>query len=116
MEKKFYRDLPEVVQSILITSEGWLVGNSVENLIKGEKVNDFDIIVPSRELFQVVVKQLHCKNNFFGLNSYGGIKVILQDIYIDIWCEELSHFLMSANSVNYVYNHKKQRLLKNEGI
>jgi len=113
MEKKnFYRKLPELIKSILITSEGWLVGTSISQILESKNVTDYDIIVPDRELFQIVTKQLSVDFDC-EINSYGGLKFIGEDgTVVDIWCEELGHFLMTANSIKYIYNHKRQIIIE----
>lgn len=116
--KTFYRSLPSFVKSLLVTSEGWIVGKSITQIFNNETVNDFDIIVPDRECFQKVVLQLAGYDDCtIQVNSYGGIKATFayddsDDSIIDIWCEELSHFLMNANNIDYIFNYKKQLLLK----
>ena len=54
MNKKdiVYRELNSAIKGILLITEGWLVGNSLHSIIHGNEVTDYDIIVPSRELFQ----------------------------------------------------------------
>jgi hypothetical protein len=76
-------------------------------------VRDFDIIVPSREKFQ---EMIHMQTNLFqyNINSYGGIKLSLDGNSVDIWCEELSHFIRNANKVTFAYNYKGNISLSNE--
>jgi len=117
IKNKFYRDLPAEIISLLLISEGWIVGSCLEKLLKDEKPNDFDIIVPNRELFQVTTRTIAALINNRGfnsytINSYGGIKTTIGELSIDIWCEELSHFLMNANHAKYIYNFKKQVLIE----
>lgn len=110
MKNKIYKNIPVEVKDILITTEGWLVGNSPQNLIEGTIPKDYDIIVPSREKFQNSMLMLHGFD--YGFNTYGGLKFQLDEIKIDIWCEELSHFLLNANKVGFIYNMKRNILLK----
>lgn len=114
MEKsKVYTDLDKQIKGILLITEGWLVGNAVNHIINNEEVNDYDIIVPSRELFQKYVL-LASSSYPLTINNYGGVKILIDnDIKIDIWCEELSHFIGSSNRLTYLYNHKRNILLEN---
>lgn len=107
-----YSKLDSRVKSILLITDGWLVGSSMSDLIDGKEPNDFDIIVPSRELYQKILTDL-TTNYTFKVNNYGGIKVDLGDFELDIWTEELSHFLLNSNNVSYLYNHRRRQLLKN---
>ena len=107
------RDLNTEVSKLLLFSEGWLVGNAVQSIMDGKVVNDYDIIVPNRELYHKLLflnKSLkNCE-----INSYGGIKIKNNGVIIDIWCEELSHFLLNANKITYIFNYKRNILLKVE--
>tara|TARA_R110000824_G_scaffold291588_1_gene480082 strand:+ start:4449 stop:4796 length:348 start_codon:yes stop_codon:yes gene_type:complete len=114
MNKKdiVYRELNSAIKGILLITEGWLVGNSLHSIIHGNEVTDYDIIVPSRELFQKYI-YLISSRFVFSINSYGGIKIDMGDFKIDMWCEELSHFIESSNKITYLYNHKRYVLLEN---
>lgn len=110
---RIYRKLPEIIQSTLLTSEGWLVGSSISQLLDNKEVKDYDIIVPSRELFQIVCKTLYGQAEQASINSFGGMKFILPNgIDIDIWSEELDHFLKNANRLQYFYSMKGDIMLK----
>ena len=111
--KEFYRLLPPAIQSILLTSEGWLVGGAVDTILKGEVPEDFDIIVPDINKYNLTIKQIHSYDPVIEINSYGGLKITADDgATLDIWPEELGHFLISANQVGHIYNHKRQILIK----
>jgi hypothetical protein len=110
---KFYHKLPDLIKSVLLVSEGWLVGSAIGNLIEDKIPKDYDIIVPDRERFQTVCKQLSSLGTI-NFNSYGGIKYEDDKLIIDIWCEELDHFLKNAGLVTYVFNYKKCIVLKKE--
>ncbi len=105
-----YSNIPVEIKDILVTTEGWLVGASASNLAQGTIPADYDIIVPSREKFQNAMLHLHGFD--YGFNTYGGLKFQVDDMVVDIWCEELSHFLLNANRVGFVYNLKRNILLK----
>ena len=84
---RLYKELPEIIQAILLTSEGWLVGSSINQILNKEVVKDYDIIVPSRELFMIVCKFVSSITDKVKINSFGGIKIQILDTEIDIWCE-----------------------------
>ncbi len=117
MENKIYKKLKEpefeIIGSILLISEGWIVGGSIQNIINDTAINDFDIIVPDRELFGKVIKLLSSIHQGYGINSYGGMKFQVKELRIDIWCEELGDFIMCANEFNYAYNYQRNILIKN---
>ena len=115
MKSTIYQNLPYFIKSILLISEGWLVGGAPKNLLEGTKPRNWDIIVPSRELFQMVNTALASYEDMQSkVNSFGGIKYWDGEVSIDVWCEELDHFLKTANKKDYVYNLKRQLLLKVE--
>lgn len=111
---QLYNQLPQVIKSLLIASEGWLVGSSIVTTILGkESPKDYDIIVSSRELFQIGCKILALLEFSVSVNTFGGIKFKKDNISIDIWCEELSHYLRNRNtSKGPVYNLKSQILIE----
>jgi len=109
---RLYRELPEIIQAILLTSEGWLVGSSIKQILEKEVVKDYDIIVPSRELFMIVCKFASSVSNTVNINSFGGIKIQVLDTEIDIWCEEFDHYLKTANKYEYLFNMKRNILLQ----
>lgn len=114
---RLYRKLPDLIQAILLISEGWLIGSSVKQALKDEQIGDYDIIVPSRELYQIACKMIADSSNpkTTIINSFGGMKFIYENgLDIDIWCEELDHFIKTANKLEYCYNMKRNILLKNE--
>ena len=116
MTNKIKQELDKLIfiKPALLISEGWLIGNSVKNILEDKNPTDFDIIVPSRENFQKVVSYLNSIKNPI-INSNGGLKYILEyktvTLVIDIWCEELSHFLLNSNNINYIYNLKRNLLI-----
>lgn len=109
---RLYKELPEIIQAILLTSEGWLVGSSINQILNKEVVKDYDIIVPSRELFMIVCKFVSSITDKVKINSFGGIKIQILDTEIDIWCEEFDHFLKTANKLDYFFNMKRNILLQ----
>ena len=112
MKKQLYNNLNYVVKGVLINTKGWLVGRAPKDIIEGFNPSDYDIIVPNRSLFNSVVRLLASQYDF-KLNNYGGFKFILDEkMSVDIWCEELSHFLLTANEVTYAFNMKRNQLLK----
>ena len=110
-KKEFYRSLPEVVKGILLVSEGWLVGSSIENHLEEKENIDYDILIQDRQKYQLTIMSLNQLPVIMTVNSYGGLKFEVFKISIDIWPEELDHFLKSSAKINYIYNHKAQILL-----
>ena len=111
---RIYRKLPELIQSTLLISEGWLVGSSIAQLLENKEVKDYDILVPSREKYQIICKMLFGLADQAIINTFGGMKYIFSNgLNIDIWPEELDHFLKNGNKLQYFYNMKKNIMLKN---
>lgn len=108
---RLYRKLPEEVLKVMIISQGWLVGGSIEALLNDKEVNDFDIIVPDGKLFQVTCKAFSGRP--FKFNSFGGVKFDL-GVEVDIWPEELDHFIKTANKFTYAYCVTRNILIKAE--
>lgn len=111
---KVYSELDGRIKAILLLTDGWLVGGSMESIILDKDVKDYDIIVPDRAKFHNIINHLSKRSGRIIFNNYGGIKLKLEELNLDIWCEELSHFIMSARKLTYIYNHKRGVLLKNE--
>lgn len=103
-----------MIRAILLQSEGWLVGGAVKNTLEGKEVNDYDIIVPSRELYQITCSTLHPHFEHVQFNSFGGLFLKIDGLQIDLWPEELDHFIKTANKFEYAYNMKRNILIKNE--
>lgn len=111
--KTFYKLLPAEVKTILIISEGWLVGSSIKSLLEGSTVNDYDIVIPNRENFQNGL--LYLKGlGMIEITTFGAMRLKTCNITIDIWCEELGHFLQNSLEYTYIFNLTKQILLKKE--
>lgn len=111
--KTFYKLLPVEVKTVLVISEGWLVGSSIKSLLECKPVNDYDIVIPSRELFQNALLYLKTLGDV-KITTFGGNKLTLGEMIIDVWCEELDHFLQSSLDQTYIFNLRKQLLLKSE--
>lgn len=107
-----YTKIPKKIKTLLINGEGWLVGGSCNSILNGNIPKDYDIIIPDRELYHRLLIFLGNEEYTMTLNTFGGCKVTIDDIEVDLWCEELSHFLLNANKVNYIFNLKKVMLLK----
>lgn len=113
INKTFYKQLPIEIRSLLLISEGWLVGSSINALIENKPVNDYDIVVPNRELFQNALLYLKTLGEIT-VTTFGGNKVTTDKLVIDIWCEELGHFLQSSLNQTYIFNLRSQLLLKSQ--
>lgn len=113
IKNKIYTSLPREVKAILLSSEGWLVGGSLKNLLEDKAPKDYDILVPNRLLFHNLCALKNMKLFHTRFNTYGGIKFNEGDIEVDAWCEELSHFLLSCKSFDYAFNIRRNILIKN---
>lgn len=111
MKLKLYKNLDVRVKNILLMSEGWLVGNSINNIINNEEIKDYDIIIPNRDLYHKTLFLINT-NYQISINSYGGVKLEINGLSFDIWCEELSHFIETSKRITYLYNYKRNILLK----
>lgn len=110
-QQRIYRILPDPIKDLLLLSEGWLVGSSIIRLLEDISPTDYDIIVPA-EKWPAVFSYIRDKEPTF--NSFGGVKIQIGDIIIDVWVESLDHFLHNVNIFTYAYNFKKNTLLKKE--
>ena len=106
-----YGNLDDRIKSILNHTRGWLVGNSISDILTGKEPNDFDIIVPDTSRYNAIVRSLTTDYSFT-INNYGGIKIDTGDFTLDIWTEELDHFLLTANRFTYAFNFYRRILLK----
>lgn len=111
-ETKIYNILDINIKDILYLSKGWLVGSSLKCIDKGNLPKDYDIIVCDRQRFQEVLRFILSVSRENKLNTFGGMKFVLNSgIIVDIWCEELSHFIPLANNFYGCYNLDKRILL-----
>lgn len=109
--KKICTHLPETIKNILLISEGWLVGSAVKHIIYGEVPKDYDILIPSRELYQIVCTTL--RDYEYKINTFGGLKFKINGLEVDIWVEELGHFITTASAFDYAYNLRRSKLIRN---
>ena len=79
--------------------------------MEDKKPKDFDIIIPDRSRYNAIVRSLTTDYKY-KINNYGGIKVDTGTFTLDIWSEELDHFLLTANRFTYAYNFYRRILLK----
>lgn len=123
--KKLRNTIPMPVKSILLNSNGWLVGSSIKHTLEDLPIKDYDILVTDRDLFQNTIRLL-ANSYTFRLNSRGGMNFTIDSIgydkfgqelppiFVDIWCADLSSFLTNSTIVTYLFNLNKLILLKNE--
>lgn len=113
--KELYRQLPEQIRSILILSDGWLVGSTINYMLCPNKAEnylpDYDIIVPYEKWEDTIVA---LKHNPFTLNTYGGFKFNISEMEVDIWPQDTDKFLKVASKLTYMFNLKNQILIKND--
>lgn len=109
-KNKLYTSLPNDVKDILISSKGWLVGNSIQNLLDDAVPKDYDIIVLADEY---ITASPFITKYFDSFNTYGGFKLKVGNYTVDLWMESLEHFILSANKFTYAYNIRKNILISN---
>lgn len=108
--KEVYRALPEAIKSVLILSDGWLVGGAITDILDGKKPTDYDIVVPP-DNYQIAT--LYLAPFPFKFNSFGGLKFSGPDYELDIWPEEIGHFINTAHKFTYAFNLKNAKFIKN---
>ncbi len=111
MRKKLYRLLPTLIRTILLNSDGWLTGSSMQKLLDGEKPRDYDLFVSDFDLYQNTCLFMKSMATSFDLNSRGGMKFIIEGIEIDIWPQNLEQFMKNASHYDYLYNFRSQILI-----
>lgn len=102
MNNIVYNKIPQIVKDILFKSEGWLVGSSIEKLLKDEDVRDFDIVITDSDLYAKTISIY--KENFMMFTTFGGIKLDINGVIIDIWHQSLSDFLIKSPEPGIIYN------------
>ena len=117
--KKVYAHLPTIVKTILLMSEGYLVGGALRDIHSGEvEPKDYDIIVPF-DRWEFLVNSLKHTNKTFTLNTFGGFKYVLPltvrgldtHICVDVWPAEIGTFLQSHGRSEFLYSLKHNLLL-----
>jgi hypothetical protein len=101
--------LPDIVKTILVMTNGWLVGSAIKNIMEKELVKDYDIIVKSKAFSRCLSIFRHYKPE---INHYGGITFVVDNIKIQIWLSSLEKYLITAKECYYVYNAKNKILIE----
>lgn len=109
LKNKVYNSLPTVIKDLLISTDGWLVGSAVGNIKEDKDNTDYDVIVPNGESLMIAMRLFRA--NYIQLNSWGGFKITVGNIKIDLWVEELSHFIHTASRFTYAYSVKGSKLI-----
>lgn len=86
-----YHKLPQEVTNLLVISDGWLVGSSIDQTIKGERIKDYDIIVTDLSKYGSAVNYMRVYPHEF--NTFGGLKFRLPNFYIDLWPQDFERFI-----------------------
>lgn len=88
------RHLPSFVRTLCWNHEGWVVGGGAKYLIGLTRdYKDWDIIIPSHKWMDVPPIIPHKTES----NTFGGYKVNIEKCSVDVWCEDLGHFIMGVN-------------------
>jgi hypothetical protein len=87
------RELPNFVRYLCFTHNSWIVGGGAKFLCGlTNNIKDWDIIVPLIE-WRYVSKSIPYQSK---TNTFGGIKIIENNIEIDIWAEDLGSYFQEA--------------------
>lgn len=96
---KVYSNLPDIIRTTLVISEGWLVGSAVDSVAP----RDYDIIVTDMERWGNTVLSL--SHLSFSLNSFGGHKYQIGELYsIDVWPQSFERFVKLQKKPCNMYN------------
>ena len=109
MNKEIYNLLPQEIKNILFISNGWVVGSSIEKLKNKEEVRDYDILITDNELFAKSISSL--KSCFDKFTTFGGIKLKINNLSIDIWCQSLEDFIFKSSKRGIMFNMRKNIIL-----
>ena len=90
-----FSKLPLIVRSFSYNNNGWVVGGGAAYLLglTSEQPRDWDILIPLEEWYKA------CKSFPVGsvTNSFGGVKIKVDDIEVDVWGDSLSNFISTQN-------------------
>lgn len=103
MKTQLLKSLPLHIRSFLKLTNGWLVGKALENIYLSSIPKDYDIIIPDRDRY---AETLAYMNVMYDLecNNFGGFSFIMKDTKVEIWCQELSDYLITSKRLGYVCN------------
>lgn len=111
-KEKLYQYLPVSIKDLLLASDGWLVGGSIQNLLDDTQVKDYDIIIPEDKLTLIFST---IRGNFQEFNTFGGYKLNLPTgESVDIWVSSLDSFIKVSTKFSYAYNLRNSILIKQE--
>lgn len=104
-----YITIPSGIRSLLIISDGWLVGGAIKDIINKEVPKDYDIIIPSENWAAAI--------SFIGqgdivFNRFGGLKFNLGLSEVDMWPDNLESYIRNAGKACYAFNMKKNILIE----
>lgn len=98
--QKRYGKLPDLVITLLVNHQGWLVGTGAAWLVEDtdELPSDFDVIIPPTEWCEAMRVIHHATDSLVvRFNKFGGLKVLGKYSGlkgdIDVWPSTLEDFL-----------------------
>ena len=96
MKNKPMRKIPELVRMFLLDYSGHLVGSASKFFLDetGEmpEPRDYDIFIPPSK-WNSACRLIASLEDEVAFNSFGGLKIKLDNAEIDIWCSSLDDFL-----------------------
>lgn len=105
MVKLTHSLFPETVRTLALISHAFIVGSSPEKLILGDNpatIKDYDLIVEP-EYWETCCLYLMHMNRDIQFNSFGGVKISVDGLRIDVWMESLYHHINSGNSAKVLF-------------
>lgn len=94
------RGLPTIVLNWLLNNRAWLIGSGAKSyLMDGDMPRDLDIIVPPDQ-WQAVCRAIP-RDIPIKINNFGGLKVKLEGIEVDVWPQHLDDYIALSPRPGY---------------
>lgn len=108
------RDMPVIVRALAFNHEAWVVGGAAEYLVGAiDELRDWDVIVPIRNWTDAQ----HLIPYQTPSNTFGGHKIDVNGIDVDVWAEDLDHFLMTATKgIKIAVQPRKQLIVSTQNV
>jgi hypothetical protein len=88
--------MPTLVRALCFNHDAWVVGNSAKFMCgKPDLPKDWDVIVPIHQWMEA------CRIFPVGskTNTFGGVKVISDNIEIDVWADDVGRYFQTAGGI-----------------
>mgnify|MGYP000325991193 CR=1 FL=1 len=98
-------NLSPFIRTLLYVHDGFVVGSGADYLIGNTETSprDWDILIPLSK-WSVAMKSIPKGS---ASNTFGGIKINIDNVSVDVWSQDLSDYLVNLPVRNFSIVHPK---------